>query len=203
VGWIAPNVGNRAFLFAPLMLAVAVLARVMLADEHLALRAAARIVHLPLFVRALACGAVAAVGSRLLRSGMRGSDRLGRALSATAWVMLLVVLSVHWYNYQNVAFEDALRSAPPGQAGEIHWIRQVGMSILWTVYAALTLAWGFARSAPKVRYAALALFGLVILKAFLVDLAAVHTVYRIVSFLVLGLALLGVSVLYQKMRRSG
>jgi uncharacterized membrane protein len=36
---------------------------------------------------------------------------------------------------------------------------------------------------------------------FAVDLAAVHTGYRIVSFLVLGLVLLGVSYLYQRVRR--
>jgi uncharacterized membrane protein len=37
---------------------------------------------------------------------------------------------------------------------------------------------------------------------FVVDLAAVRTVYRILSFLVLGVVLLGVSLLYQKGRRD-
>ena len=52
----------------------------------------------------------------------------------------------------------------------------------------------------RVRYAALALLGLTVLKVFLVDLAAVRTVYRVLSFLVLGVVLLGVSLLYQKTR---
>jgi uncharacterized membrane protein len=63
---------------------------------------------------------------------------------------------------------------------------------------AAALGWGFIRSRAPVRYAALALFGLTVLKVFLVDLAAVRTAYRILSFLVLGVVLLGVSLLYQK-----
>jgi uncharacterized membrane protein len=113
-----------------------------------------------------------------------------------------MALSLHWDGYQRAALQAARRAGPPGLAGEIGWTRQVGLSVLWTLYAAGTLAWGFVRSRPAVRYAALALFGLVVLKVFLVDLAAVHTAYRIVSFLILGLALLGVSVLYQKSRRA-
>ena len=95
--------------------------------------------------------------------------------------------------------------APAGRltsAGEIGWITQVGLSVLWTVYAALALAWGFARSSRSARYGALALLGLTVFKVFLVDLSAVRTAYRILSFLVLGIVLLLVSVLYQKARRS-
>ena len=83
----------------------------------------------------------------------------------------------------------------------VEWRTQVGLSLLWTFYAAAALAWGFVRGTPVVRYGALALFGLTVVKVFLVDLAAVSTVYRVVSFLVLGVALLGVSALYQKTRR--
>ena len=78
---------------------------------------------------------------------------------------------------------------------------QVGLSLLWTLYAAAALAWGFLRSNPAVRYAALALFGLTVFKVFAVDLGAVRTAYRILSFLVLGVVLLLVSLAYQKRRR--
>jgi uncharacterized membrane protein len=50
-----------------------------------------------------------------------------------------------------------------------------------------------------VRYAALALLGLTVLKVFAVDFAAVKTSYRILSFLVLGVVLLLVSLVYQKL----
>ena len=83
----------------------------------------------------------------------------------------------------------------------VEWRTQVGLSLLWTFYAAAALAGGFVRGTPVVRYGALALFGLTVIKVFLVDLAAVSSVYRVVSFLVLGVALLGVSALYQKSQR--
>jgi uncharacterized membrane protein len=53
-----------------------------------------------------------------------------------------------------------------------------------------------------VRYAALGLFGLTVIKVFAVDLGAVTTAYRILSFLVLGVVLLLVSLVYQKSRRQ-
>jgi uncharacterized membrane protein len=84
--------------------------------------------------------------------------------------------------------------------GQIRWQTQVGLSVLWTLYAACALGWGFIRSKAPVRYSALALFGLTVFKVFLVDMSAVKTVYRILSFLVLGVVLLLVSLLYQKVR---
>jgi uncharacterized membrane protein len=95
------------------------------------------------------------------------------------------------------------RSAGRNQlVAELRWRTQVGLSLLWTLYAGAALAWGFIRSNPAVRYAALALFGLTVIKVFAVDLGAVRTGYRILSFLVLGVVLLLVSVAYQKRRRQ-
>jgi len=57
------------------------------------------------------------------------------------------------------------------------------------------------RRSTALRYAALGLFGFVILKVFVVDLASVKTVYRMLSFLILGVVLLLVGLLYQKVSR--
>ena len=78
----------------------------------------------------------------------------------------------------------------------------MGLSVLWTVYAALALGWGFTRRNRPLRYAALGLLGLTVVKAFAVDFAAVQTSYRILSFLVLGVVLLLVSLAYQKLGKS-
>jgi uncharacterized membrane protein len=82
----------------------------------------------------------------------------------------------------------------------MRWRAQIGLSVIWTLYAAAALAWGFIQSRAAVRYAALALFGLTVIKVFAVDLSAVKTAYRILSFLVLGVVLLLVSLAYQKGR---
>jgi len=59
----------------------------------------------------------------------------------------------------------------------------------------------FVRRSTALRYAALGLFALVIVKVFIVDLASVKTLYRMLSFLVLGVVLLLVGLLYQKASR--
>ena len=116
-------------------------------------------------------------------------------------MLLLAVLSLGWVAHQDVARAEARRAADWPGVEEIRWRTQVGLSLLWTAFSAIGLVWGFVRAIPILRYGALALLGVVIAKVFAVDLAAVHTGYRIVSFLALGLVLLGVSYLYQRVRR--
>jgi uncharacterized membrane protein len=127
---------------------------------------------------------------------------VGRLLSGVAGLALLFVLSVNWTRYQEARVAAARSGGRNQLLGELRWRTQVGLSLLWTLYAGIALAWGFLRSNPAVRYAALALFGLTVLKVFAVDLGAVKTGYRILSFLVLGIVLLLVSVAYQKRRRQ-
>jgi uncharacterized membrane protein len=123
-------------------------------------------------------------------------------LGAAAAALGLVTLSQAWVYHQVIAIRTARDAGDLDAASRLEWARQVGLSVLWTVYAAAALAWGFLRAEPWVRYAALALLGVVVLKVFFVDLAQLEAIYRILSFLVLGLALLGVSVLYQRIRRA-
>jgi uncharacterized membrane protein len=104
---------------------------------------------------------------------------------------------------QDLAIDAARAAGDLDAARNLQWKLQVGLSVLFTLYAAAALAWGFARRIPTVRYAALGLFGIVIAKVFLVDLAELQAIYRILSFLVLGLVLLGVSYVYQRRRPDG
>lgn len=79
------------------------------------------------------------------------------------------------------------------------WLaQQLGLSVLWTIYAAALILAGMARHSAMLRWQALALFAVVVAKVFLYDLSILSRFYRIISFLVLGVLLLGVSFLYQK-----
>ena len=158
----------------------------------------------PLLSRVAACLAVAAAGAWLKRSDASPrAPMLGRLVSGAAGLALLYVLSADWTRYQGAALLAALEAGRQEAAAEINRRSQVGLSVLWTLYAAGALAWGFLRSAPAVRYGALALLGLTVVKVFLVDLSAVRTAYRILSFLILGVVLLLVSLAYQKARGPG
>ncbi len=72
------------------------------------------------------------------------------------------------------------------------------LSVVWTLYAIGLVAAGFIRKNKPLRLMSMAIFGITILKVFLFDLANLHTVYRIVSFIGVGGLLVVVSYLYQR-----
>ncbi len=73
---------------------------------------------------------------------------------------------------------------------------QVAFSIYFAVYAIVLVSIGFKLRRAPLRYFALALYALTLVKVMLVDLAHVTTGYRILSCMGLGLLLLATSVLY-------
>ena len=73
-----------------------------------------------------------------------------------------------------------------------------GVSLLWTIYGAAIVVLGMARSYPALRKLGLAVFGLAVLKVFLVDMASVGGAWRILSFVTLGAILVGISWLYHR-----
>ena len=202
LGFLARVVPSPAFVVAVPLAAFTVLARTLGADDTMARASAEQLVNVYTLMRVLACVVLAVAGAGLAASGAeRYAVPVGRALSGAAGVVLLFVLSQAWTRYLNVAIKDMRGPARSAQASELRWRMQLGLSMLWTVYAAATLAWGFLRRSVALRYAALSLFGLTIVKVFFVDMASVKTAYRMLSLLVLGVVLLLVGLLYQKSSR--
>jgi len=74
------------------------------------------------------------------------------------------------------------------------------ISVLWTLFSILMIALGFSFTVSVLRISAIGLFGITMLKVFLLDMANVSTPYRVVSFMVLGLMLIGASYLYYRFR---
>jgi uncharacterized membrane protein len=77
-------------------------------------------------------------------------------------------------------------------------MKQLSLSSLWLVYGIALMAAGIWRRVRLVRIAAIILFGIAILKIFIYDLSFLETLYRIFSFIGLGVILLTVSYLYQR-----
>ncbi len=77
------------------------------------------------------------------------------------------------------------------------------ISMTWAVYAMLLMVVGFWRNIGTLRYLALAIFVLLLAKIFLLDTRQLESVYRIAGFLATGLALVGVSYLYQYLKKKG
>jgi uncharacterized membrane protein len=76
--------------------------------------------------------------------------------------------------------------------------RDFAYSALWMAYGAMLMVVGFLRRSPFVRWQALILIAVTIVKVFVYDVSQLDKGYRILSFVVLGVLLLAISFVYQR-----
>jgi len=117
-----------------------------------------------------------------------------RLFGVTAGLLALIFVSI-----EIVRYGGALAAAT-GEYSYYHNLRMLFLSLFWAAYAVALAVAGFILKIPYLRYSAFSLFGLTILKVFLLDLSALELVYRIISLVAVGLILLLVSYLYQRYR---
>lgn len=79
-------------------------------------------------------------------------------------------------------------------------LKQLVLSGGWLVYSIVLLCIGIAGKKQYLRLVSIVLMGITILKIFIHDLSYLETTYRFISFMGLGLILLGVSYLYQRFK---
>jgi uncharacterized membrane protein len=79
---------------------------------------------------------------------------------------------------------------------------QVLLSAFWSVTGLAALVYGLLRDDRRFRVGGLALLGIAIVKVFLYDLASLDEIYRVLSFIALGLLLLASAFAYQRIRRT-
>jgi Predicted membrane protein (DUF2339)/Protein of unknown function (DUF3999) len=139
------------------------------------------------------CVAVGRLGGGLTLLG-QGTIGLDRALTSLGAALLLILLTAEVHGHFRLQ-----PGTPEAMAG--NGLRaMLSVSVLWALYASVLMAIGFRRSDRFSRYAATALFGLTLVKLFLVDLWELRAVYRIVSFVILGLLLVVASYVYSRFR---
>lgn len=140
-----------------------------------------------LFAPRLALVAGATAAGLIAARGTLWPKAHGLALLAVTFLWLNLVVLSHYGAGATIRFE-AIR-APA---------RDLVMSLVWAIYAAALLTGGQLRRSPALRWASLAFFLATVLKVFLFDLGALRGGYRAASFLGLGVALFGVSAVYQR-----
>jgi uncharacterized membrane protein len=84
------------------------------------------------------------------------------------------------------------------QLRSIETARDFTYSALWMAYGAMLMVIGFWRGSAFVRWQALLLIAATILKVFIYDTSQLDRIYRILSFVVLGVLLLAISFAYQR-----
>ena len=119
-------------------------------------------------------------------------------------VLALVALSREVGDYYSRQMANTLPA--PGAWRVQHWTemraieiaRDFTYSALWMGYGAMLMIIGFRRKSAFVRWQALILIAATTAKVFIYDTSQLDRVYRILSFIVLGVLLLAVSFAYQR-----
>jgi uncharacterized membrane protein len=127
-------------------------------------------------------------------AGQWGRPRLRSVAGFTIALMLLCVGGLEI----DRAFERLAVAGAMGLSNAM-LAKQLALSIFGAVFAIASVAAGFPLRAAALRYFGLALFAMTLIKVVFVDLSTAGQGYRVLSFLGLGLLMLGTSVLYGKL----
>lgn len=121
--------------------------------------------------------------------GGRAVHEWTRALEAAGAAALVYLASIA---IVDIASTDG--GSEPGQTP------QVLLSGFWSVTGLTGLIYGLVRDDRRFRAGGFVLLGLAVFKVFLYDLSELESIYRVLSFIALGLLLLGAAFAYQRLR---
>jgi len=131
------------------------------------------------------------------------TDDLARNVGAVAVVALnalalrgLSLEVADYYSWQMTAIRPGNRLL--ANWTDIRIARDFSYSALFMGYGAMLMVIGFWRNSAFVRWQALILIALTTAKVFVYDTSELDRIYRILSFVVLGVLLLAVSFAYQR-----
>ena len=146
---------------------------------------------------ALVVAATFGYGWTVLRARFDDSARalslaFGRGGMSVALVALLSLFSVEAYTYCNDVIVDSTRAMRAGQ---------MSVTLIWGLYAVSLLAVGFWRRLRAIRLAGLGLFALSAGKLVLVDMVGMQDIFRIISFVALGVLMVAASYLYHRLEQ--
>ena len=114
---------------------------------------------------------------------------LSLANLATLWLLSAEIIATADSSWLNLA------------ANASENVASLGLSLLWSVYAAVLIVLGVTRRWRWVRLAGLALLAVPVVKLFAFDSRLLEQEYRVIAFLALGLILVAGGLLYQRYSR--
>src|SRR5690348_2445999 len=139
----------------------------------------------------------------IVRYGERHVEENERPMIGVALILLnfLALVALTWE--ASDYFDRQLIASQFGGPSGINYLqlrlaRDFSYSAIWLVYGSALMAVGFRKRSAFVRWQALLLMALTIVKVFLYDVSALDRGYRILSFVILGAVLLAVSFIYQR-----
>ena len=135
--------------------------------------------------------ALPAVLALLLSYAVAGRRRAGYANTIAAGALVLALTYVT-FEIRRLYHGPVLTSGATGGA------EQYTYSIAWLAFGVILLGIGILFNSQRARLASAAVIALTILKAFLIDMSTLTGVYRALSFMCLGLVLVAIGWLYQR-----
>lgn len=130
---------------------------------------------------------------------LRNDDRIKEWVAIGPWMMALLALVVVSFEFNHVA---ALIGYTKGESIP-HLIGQwnrAGYAVCWGLVAFIAMRAGIKKKLVMLRIVSLSIFSLILLKLFLVDIRDIPEGGRIIAFIGLGILLLTVSFMYQKLK---
>ena len=125
------------------------------------------------------------------------NDRVLFSIFHVAWSFLLLVWGtvevLSYYRFQMITVGD-------GSLNQLENMRQLAVSGVWLIGAALVMILGRLLEIRALRVAAIVYFGCTVVKVFVFDLMMLDTLYRIFAFLGLSAILIAVSYFYYRKR---
>ncbi|MHC4387643.1 MAG: DUF2339 domain-containing protein, partial [Planctomycetota bacterium] len=144
---------------------------------------------------------VALFTSAWLLNRLREKEQYGRKFAIVfvlfgifvLWALLNEEIYFYWYCRN--------RFLHPKENWE--FLAHMYISVMWAVYGAILMVTGFWRKSRMIRFIAIGLFAILLAKVFIWDTRTIPNVYRIAAFLATGVTLVGVSYLYQFLKKKG
>jgi uncharacterized membrane protein len=147
--------------------------------------------------------AIAVLGLAIYGTRRAATD-LERLAGEVCGVLLnLLALLALYYEVQDffqaqIAKDWLMRAYAAARSTET--LRGFTHSAVWMIYGAVLMFLGFRRRSAFLRWQAIVLLGVTVVKVFLFDTSTLDLGFRILSFIGLGVILLGISFLYQRGR---
>ena len=196
--WVAVRIRSTRLMVPAYALFMLALGKLVLWDTHFH-RAKFTPVLNKYFLSSLVVVGVLFVAAALHRRWKDGGRQVPEIANV---VILMLAIATLWFivSAETITYfrAQAMALTDHEEVRRQLWLGQMALSVLWSFYGAVLAIAGFIRRSAPVRWAALGLFALTVVKVMLVDIAGLRQLYRIVAFLVLGLILLLVAWGYNK-----
>ena len=115
------------------------------------------------------------------------------------WMLLFAVAAVAFVYAASLGIVDVIQ----GDSVENSQTAQVALSLFWGVVGLAAIVVGLVRDIRELRLGGLMLLGIGVAKVFAYDLSELDQLYRVLSFIAVGLVLLTGAYAYQRMRAAG